>query len=87
MMTSSYVMMMQFVNVLFFPFSRDLLQISPELVQRLYEALLKECKKESLTYRSVAIRVLSIFAHRFDFSIYELFWSWFEKAFKLPVSK
>jgi hypothetical protein len=64
---------------------RDLLKTSPDLVQRIYESILKECKKELISYRSVAIRVLSLFADEYNFQIYELFWTWFEKAFKQPV--
>ena len=62
------------------------MKTSPELVQRVYESVLKECKKESLIYRSMAIRVLSLFAAEYQFHIYELCWGWFEKAFKQPVS-
>lgn len=65
---------------------RDTLKTSPEFVQRIYESILKECKKESLIYRSMAIRVLALFAAEYQFQIYELFWIWFEKAFKQPVS-
>lgn len=69
----------------FFFLFRETLKISPQLVQRVYESVLKECKKESLTYRSMAIRVLALFASEYQFQIYELFWGWFEKAFKQPV--
>jgi hypothetical protein len=65
---------------------RDLLKTSPDLIQRIYESILKECKKESLKYRSIAIRVLSLLADEYNFQIYELFWIWFEKAFKQPVN-
>ena len=65
---------------------RGLLKSSPDLIQRIYENILKECKKELLTYRSIAIRVLSLFADEYNFQIYELFWTWFEKAFKQPVN-
>ncbi|CAF3337781.1 unnamed protein product [Rotaria sp. Silwood1] len=44
---------------------KDSLKTSSDLVQRIYENILKECKKQSLQYRSVAIRVLSLLAdHR-----------------------
>jgi hypothetical protein len=65
---------------------RDLLKTSPDLVQRIYEHILKECKKDSLPYRSVAIRVLSLIADEYNFQVYELFWTWFEKAFKQSVN-
>jgi len=65
---------------------RDLLKTSPDLIQRIYESILKECKKESLKYRSIAIRVLSLLADEYNFQIYELFWTWFEKAFKQAVN-
>jgi len=68
-----------------FLFFRDLLITSPDLVQRIYEHILKECKKESISYRSVAIRVLSLLADEYNFQVYELFWTWFEKAFKQSV--
>lgn len=64
---------------------REPLRGSTELVQRLYESILKECKKESLTYRSRAIRVLSLLADEYHFQVYELFWSWLEKTFRPPV--
>ncbi|CAF4579027.1 unnamed protein product, partial [Rotaria sp. Silwood2] len=60
------------------------LKTSPDLVQRTYESILKECKKESLQYRSVAIRVLSLLADEYNFQAYELYWTWFEKTFKQP---
>lgn len=62
------------------------MKTSPDLIQRIYENILKECKKESLTYRSIAIRVLSLLADEYNFQVYELFWTWFEKAFKQPVN-
>ncbi|CAM4762842.1 unnamed protein product [Rotaria magnacalcarata] len=62
----------------------DSLKTSSDLVQRVYEHILKECKKESLKYRSIAIRVLSLLADEYNFQVYELFWTWFEKTFKLP---
>lgn len=55
-------------------------------MQRIYETILKECKKQSLKYRSVAIRVLALLADEYNFQVYELFWTWFEKAFKQPVN-
>ncbi|CAF5216479.1 unnamed protein product, partial [Rotaria magnacalcarata] len=64
----------------------DSLKTSSDLVQRVYEHILKECKKESLKYRSIAIRVLSLLADEYNFQVYELFWTWFEKTFKLPVN-
>jgi hypothetical protein len=73
------------MKFLFFIFSESL-KTSPDLVQRVYESVLKECKKESLIYRSVAIRVLSLLADEYNFQIYQLFWTWFEKAFKQPVN-
>jgi hypothetical protein len=75
---------MQSIDVFFF--RRDLLKTSPDRIQRIYETILKECKKESLIYRSVAIRVLSLFAQEYNFHIYDLFWTWFEKALKQPVN-
>lgn len=62
------------------------MKTSPDLVQRIYEHILKECKKELLSYRSVAIRVLSLLADEYNFQVYQLFWKWFEKAFKQPVN-
>lgn len=62
------------------------MKTSPDLIQRIYEQILKECKKELLSYRSVAIRVLSLLADEYHFQVYELFWTWFEKAFKQPVN-
>jgi hypothetical protein len=73
-------------SIILILFFRDLLKISPDLIQRIYETILKECKKQSLTYRSVAIRVLALFAEEYNFQIYELFWTWFEKALKQPVN-
>ncbi|CAF0878137.1 unnamed protein product [Rotaria sordida] len=61
---------------------KDSLKSSSDLVQRIYENILKECKKQSLKYRSVALRVLSLLADEYNFQVYELFWTWFEKAFK-----
>ncbi|CAF0847110.1 unnamed protein product [Adineta ricciae] len=63
---------------------KDVFKILPDLIRRIYEQILKECKKESLTYRSVAIRVLSLLADQYHFHVYELFWTWFEKALKQP---
>jgi hypothetical protein len=74
------------VKLIEFFLYRDSLKPSPDLIQRIYEHILKECKKDSLPYRSIAIRVLSIFAEEYNFQIYELFWTWFEKAFKQPVN-
>ncbi|CAF0777859.1 unnamed protein product [Adineta steineri] len=65
-------------------YCKDTLKTSPDLIQRIYECILKECKKESLTYRSIAIRVLSLLADEYNFQVYELFWIWFEKALKQP---
>ncbi|CAF3969356.1 unnamed protein product, partial [Rotaria sp. Silwood1] len=64
----------------------DSLKTSSDLVQRIYENILKECKKQSLQYRSVAIRVLSLLADQYNFQVYDLFWTWFEKTFKQPVN-
>jgi hypothetical protein len=81
---SSVIIIHNFIfNFFFF---RDLLRKSPDLIQRIYEQILKECKKQSLNYRSVAIRVLSLLADQYNFQIYELFWTWFEKALKKPVN-
>ncbi|CAF4748753.1 unnamed protein product, partial [Rotaria sp. Silwood1] len=63
---------------------KDSLKTSSDLVQRIYENILKECKKQSLQYRSVAIRVLSLLADQYNFQVYDLFWTWFEKTFKQP---
>ena len=65
---------------------RNELQSSTDLVQRIYDTIGKECKKDALIYRSMAIRVLGLLANDYSFEIYDLFWTWFEKAFKLPVS-
>ncbi|UJR33845.1 hypothetical protein I4U23_021268 [Adineta vaga] len=67
-------------------YCKDSLKTSPDLIQRIYDHILKECKKELLTYRSIAIRVLSLLADQYDFQVYELFWTWFEKALKQPDS-
>lgn len=68
-----------------FVFHRNPLRSSADLLQRFYDVIEKECKKESLAYRSMAIRVLSLLADEFQFEVFHLFWIWFEKAFKPEV--
>ncbi|CAF0730187.1 unnamed protein product [Didymodactylos carnosus] len=57
-----------------------------DLVNRIYEQILKECKKEALPYRTVAIELLASLADDYQFNVYALFWTWFEKAFKQELN-